>query len=169
MRDLGPVLLRHDGRQLLGSGAAGQQPNPQPSSPTQAPVPGAPAPARPVTPPRDPRLPADVKKGTAILRGYVVAADTGNPVRRAMVRVNSSTGGGNSVTSTDGEGRWEVKDLPAGAYMISVSKPGYVAASYGQRSPMQGGRPLDVLDGQLVEKIGFSLAARRRHHRPAHR
>lgn len=157
MRDLGLVLLLTMVASF-GSGAAAQQTNPQPTSPTQAPVPGAPAPARPVTPPRDPRLPADVKKGTAILRGYVVAADTGNPVRRAMVRVNSSTGGGNNVTSTDGEGRWEVKDLPAGAYIISVSKPGYVSTSYGQRSPMQGGRPLDVLDGQLVEKIGFSLA-----------
>ena len=96
-------------------------------------------------------------KGTAILRGYVVAADTGNPVRRAMVRVFAATGGGNATTSTDGEGRWELKSLPAGSYTISVSKAGFASASYGQRSPEQMGRPLEVLDGQLVEKIGFSL------------
>ena len=156
MRYLGPVLIV---TLVAGwTGAAGQQPPPQPSSPTQAPVPGAPAAPRAGMPARDVRAPSDVKKGTAILRGYVVAADTGNPVRRAMVRVNSSTGGGNSVTSTDAEGRWEVKDLPAGSYMISVSKPGYVGMAYGQRSATQmGGRPLDVLDGQMVEKIAFSL------------
>jgi hypothetical protein len=37
-------------------------------------------------------------------------------------------------------------------------KPGYVQATYGQRNPDQMGRPLDVLDGQIVEKIGFSLS-----------
>ncbi len=87
----------------------------------------------------------------------MVAADTGNPVRRAMVRVFAATGGGNATTSTDGEGRWELKNLPAGSYTISVSKAGFASASYGQRSPEQMGRPLEVLDGQLVEKIGFSL------------
>jgi hypothetical protein len=68
----------------------------QPSSP----VPGMPAPGQ-VTPPRGIRPGQDPLKGTATLRGYVVAADTGNPVRRAMVRAFSSTGGGGGVASTD--------------------------------------------------------------------
>ena len=154
MRLPGVVLLAFV---VSGATAATQQPvnPPQPTSPTQTARPGAPSTA---TPPRDPRSPGDQKKGTAILRGYVVAADTGNPVRRAMVRVFATGGGGNNVTSTDAEGRWEVRALPAGSYMISVEKPGYVSTSYGQRSAAQmGGRPLDVLDGQLVEKIAFSL------------
>ena len=127
----------------------------QPSTP----VPGMPTPGQ-VTPPRGLKPGQDPLKGTAILRGYVVAADTGNPVRRAMVRAFSTTGGagGGGVTSTDGDGRFELRDMPAGSYNISVSKAGYVTMSYGQRRPNQGGGTLlEVRDGQLVEKIAFSL------------
>ena len=139
----------------LVSALAAQQPAgpPQPTSPSQAPTPGAPSPV----PPRAGRPTTGPAKGTAILRGYVVAADSGNPVRRAMVRVFAATGGVNATTSTDAEGRWELKNLPAASYTISVSKAGFASASYGQRSPEQMGRPLEVLDGQLVEKIGFTL------------
>jgi hypothetical protein len=127
----------------------------QPSTP----APGMPAPGQ-VTPPRGLKPGQDPLKGTAILRGYVVAAETGSPVRRAMVRAFATTGGmgGGGVTSTDADGRFELRDMPAGSYNISVSKAGYVTMQYGQRRPNQGGGTLlEVRDGQLVEKIAFSL------------
>jgi hypothetical protein len=127
----------------------------------QQPTPGAPAPAQPGvpsrTPPRAVRPGEDPLKGTAILRGYVVAADTGNPLRRAAVVARSADGRGTGMALTDAQGRFEIKDLPAGRYNISVEKAGYVRMSYGQRRPEQPGTMLDVLDGQLVEKIPFTL------------
>jgi len=130
-------------------------------STSQTVTPGAPSPQTPGTPTRTPpragKPGEDPQKGTAILRGYVVAADTGNPVRRAMVRVMASDGRGGGVTTTDAQGRFEVKDLPAGRYTLSATKAGYVTMSYGQRRPEQPGTVLDVLDGQLVEKIAILL------------
>jgi hypothetical protein len=132
------------------------------SSAAQPPQPGAPAPGPPgsqgqVTPPRaGAPLPVEAPAtGTAILRGWVVAADTGEPVRRAIVRAMGPGGGG--VTSTDEDGRFEVRDLPAGRYSLGASKGGYVSLQYGQRRPGQGGTPFDLRDGEVIEKIQIAL------------
>jgi protocatechuate 3,4-dioxygenase beta subunit len=108
-------------------------------------------PARPLRPGEAP------PKGSGILRGYVRAAGTGAPVRRAQVRAMSQEGRGGGVTSTDSEGRFEIKDLAAGRYMLMVNKAGYVQASYGQQRPNEPGTPIDLGEGQIAEKIAFSL------------
>ena len=127
----------------------------------QQPAPGMPPPPTPGmpqrTPPRAVRPGEDPLKGTAILRGYVVAADTGSPLRRALVRAFSADGRGTGMALTDAQGRFEIKELIAGRYNMNVTKAGYVNMSYGQRRPEQQGTMLDILDGQLVEKIAFSL------------
>ncbi|MFP5380377.1 MAG: carboxypeptidase regulatory-like domain-containing protein, partial [Vicinamibacteria bacterium] len=134
------------------SAAAAQPPQPVP--------PGSPAPGVPggqATPARAGAARADAPAtGTAVLRGYVVAADTGEPVRRAIVRAMAANAGG-SMTSTDAEGRFEFRDLPAGRYMLSASKGGYVGVQYGQRRPNQSGTPLDLRDGEVIEKIAIAL------------
>lgn len=119
-------------------------------------LPGQP-PTTPRTPPRATRPGEDPNKGTAMMRGFVVAADSGAPLRRALVRVNSSDGRSGGMTTTDADGRFEVTELLAGRYSVSVTKAGYVTMQYGQRRPEQQGTMLDILDGQLVEKIAFSL------------
>jgi hypothetical protein len=83
----------------------------------------------------------------------------GTPLRRAQVRATGQDGRGGGVTSTDPRGSFEIKDLPAGRYSINASKAGYVSMSFGQRraDQMGGGTILDVLDGQVVEKINFAL------------
>jgi hypothetical protein len=101
--------------------------------------------------------------GTAVLRGRVVASDTGRPIRRARVRIFSDGSGGrttapqNRSTATDGDGKHEFKTLPAGRYIVMVSKASYVTLSYGQRRPNEPGKPLEILDAQMVEKVDFSL------------
>lgn len=95
--------------------------------------------------------------GTAVLRGQVFSVD-GTPLRRAQVRATGQDGRGGGVTSTDARGSFEIKDLPAGRYSINASKAGYVNMSFGQRrADQRGGTILDVLDGQVVEKINFAL------------
>jgi hypothetical protein len=50
-----------------------------------------------------------------------------------------------------------VKELVAGRYSVTASKAGYVAMQYGQRRPDSQGTMLEILDGQLVEKIALAL------------
>jgi hypothetical protein len=107
-------------------------------------------------PPRDTVTP-DAPTGTARLRGRVVAADTGMPVRRAQVRANSASLRTTRLATTDPEGRYELLNLPAGRYTINVVKAGYVGLAFGQRRPFEGGRPLDLADEQIVEQIDFAL------------
>ena len=112
-------------------------------------------------PPPSPNQPRDgsptQKTGTAKLAGRVTSLDTGRPLRRALVRaVGAELRDGKSV-STDAEGRWELRDIPAGRLTISVSKGGYVGLSYGQRRPFEAGKTVDVANGATVDKLDVAL------------
>lgn len=107
-------------------------------------------------PPRDARPPTVT--GTAVIRGRVFAADTGRPLRRARIVVTAPEAGPEPrQTSTNAEGRYEIKDLPAGRYTVTVNRAGYLQLRYGQRRPLEQGKPLQVLDKQAVENVDFSL------------
>jgi carboxypeptidase family protein len=132
---------------------------PQPSTPGQTTQPGQPAPGQPARMPARPLKPGETPpKGTAVIRGYVLAAGSGAPIRRAQVRAMAMNVGGGGVTSTDAEGRYEIKDLPAGRYTISASKGGYVTGQYGQRRPTEPGTPIEIADGMAADKLNFALA-----------
>jgi len=108
-------------------------------------------PARPLRPGETP------PKGTAVLKGQVLAS-TGGPVRRAQVRAMSMEGRGGGVTSTDADGRYEIKELPAGRYNLMASKGGFVQGNYGQRRAGEPGTPIDLSDGQTADKVNFVLS-----------
>jgi hypothetical protein len=94
-----------------------------------------------------------------VIRGRVVAADTGLPLRRAQLTLGVPTGppGSQPTVSTDEEGRFEFTELPAGRHILSASKTGYLTLSYGQRRPLETPRPLEVADGQVLDRIDFRL------------
>jgi carboxypeptidase family protein len=100
--------------------------------------------------------PRQPKTGTARLRGRVLAAETGGPVRRAQVRISGQDIGSKSAM-TDAEGRYEFKDLPAGRFSLSATKAGFVTVQYGQTRPFESGKPIDLTDGQLLDKADFSM------------
>jgi hypothetical protein len=118
--------------------------------------PGDRRPFGPQMPARDGQRQNDAPRGTSILRGSVVAADTGTPIRRAQVRV-SGQGAGNRLATTDGQGRFEIKELPAGRFTLSASKGGFVALQYGQRRPSESGTPIEIGDGQVLDKLVIAL------------
>ena len=60
-------------------------------------------------------------------------------------------------TVTDLSGRYEIADLPAGRYTVTASRAGFVTISHGQTRPNEMGRPVELGDGQTVERINFSL------------
>ncbi|MDO8679834.1 MAG: carboxypeptidase-like regulatory domain-containing protein [Acidobacteriota bacterium] len=141
----------------VGSIAAGQ--SPQPSTPGQTAQPGQPAPGPPSRTPARPLRPGELApKGTAVLRGQVLAAGSGTPIRRAQVRAMSMDGRGGGVTGTDAEGRYEIKDLPGGRYSISATKTGFISSQYGQRRPGEPGTPIEITDGMAADKLNFTLA-----------
>ncbi|PYR76461.1 MAG: hypothetical protein DMF87_18255 [Acidobacteria bacterium] len=91
-----------------------------------------------VLPPRDAGAAARTATGTASIRGRVFAADSGRPLRRARVQINGPGLPNNGqTTSTDADGRYEIKDLPGGRYTINVTRSGYLRLSYGQRRPFE--------------------------------
>jgi protocatechuate 3,4-dioxygenase beta subunit len=107
-------------------------------------------------PPRDAQ--SQPQAGTAVIKGRITAADTGRPLRRARVTARAAELGqrGRDV-STDADGRYEIRDLPAGRYSLTVSRSSYLRLSYGQRRPLEQGKQLDVSNGQLLDNIHFAL------------
>ena len=84
----------------------------------------------------------DAPRGTAILRGQIVAADNGTPIRRAQVRVSSPDAREGRIATTDAQGRFEIRELPAGRYQMTASKGGFVTLQFGQRRPTESGTPI---------------------------
>jgi protocatechuate 3,4-dioxygenase beta subunit len=151
-------MTRHVVTLVLGSLALAAPPavaqavtgSPRPGEVIQQPAPG--------TPPRDTSGRSAPATGTAVIRGVVTDADTGQPIRRATVMA-----GGRAqrveprATSTDDEGRFEFREMVAGEYSISVRKPGYASLGYGQRRWNEPSRPVTLRDGEVFDKANVAL------------
>ena len=98
----------------------------------------------------------EFKTGTGRIRGRVVSAENGTPIRRAQVRIF-----GNSVAPktamTDGDGRYEFTDLPEGSFSLSATKSGYMNVQYGQTRPFESGRRIELADKQVLEKADIAM------------
>jgi protocatechuate 3,4-dioxygenase beta subunit len=101
--------------------------------------------------------PGDAPRGAAVIRGFVIAADTGQPLRRAQVRVWSPDARESRIATTDSQGRFEARELAGGRYTITASKGGFVTLQYGQRRPAQQGTPLDIRDGETIDRVIIAL------------
>jgi hypothetical protein len=115
---------------------------------------GSPAKVFAQTPaPPGPRQPARPQPAvdplTASIQGRVTTADSGAPIRRAEVRAMAKTGISRLAT-TDSDGRFDLRDMPAGEYRLTVSKSGFVPLTYGQRRPFETARTIDLKQGQRI-------------------
>ena len=108
--------------------------------------------APPGQPPLDPSLP-----GTATIRGHIFAGDTGQPLRRAQVRIFAVEMRENRLATTDANGAYEFTDVRAGRYTATASKGSYVSISYGQQRLTDAPKPIEIHDRELVERLDFSL------------
>lgn len=108
---------------------------------------------QPRVPPRDPAL---EKKGTGIIRGKIVNAE-GRPLRRVQLRLSGESIPEGRTASTNGLGRFEIRELPAGRYTLNASRAGYLGMSYGQSRPGEPGRPIELADSQAVDNADFVL------------
>jgi hypothetical protein len=96
---------------------------------------------------RPPARPQRVDSLTSSIRGRVTTSDTGAPIRGAEVRL-SSDGRFNRLVRTNDEGRYELRDLPAGTYKLVVSRTGFITLEYGQRRPFEASSTITLAEGQ---------------------
>jgi hypothetical protein len=67
----------------------------------------------------------------ATLHGTVRDAASGEPLPRALVSVEGDAAAG---ALTDGDGKFEIPNLPVGPVMVSLQKPGYLDTTSGEAS-----------------------------------
>src|SRR5829696_299045 len=104
-------------------------------------------PTPPPMQPAQPRDPAPAAKGTSVIVGRVTNLETGGPLRRALIRITSPMLPSEKRVSTNADGRYEVRDLPAGQYFLKADRGGYLTLAYGQRRTGETGRPLQLREG----------------------
>jgi protocatechuate 3,4-dioxygenase beta subunit len=97
-----------------------------------------------------------MKTGTGRIKGRLVAAETGAPIRRAQVRVSGSEIMPKAAT-TDNDGAYEFRDLPAGRFTITATKSGYVTVGYGQTRPFESAKPIELTEGQVLDKADITM------------
>jgi hypothetical protein len=98
----------------------------------------------------------EVQSGGAI-RGRITSLDTGKPLRRAQVRLTAEGTLTPQTASTSTDGRYEFRDLPPGRYTLRVQRSGYLELNYGQRRPGELGRPLEIAEKEVADKVDFAL------------
>ena len=134
--------------------AAQTAPSPAPSAPGSA-RPGMPGP-----PARDPSAKGPAAAtGTGVVRGRIVAGDTGLPLRRARVTLRILGAGEPRMTLSDTDGAFTFEALPAGRYELHGSKARYVDGRLGARRAGAPGRPFELAEGQTFDSVVLTLAA----------
>jgi len=109
--------------------------------------------SHPQPPARD--LPAPRQSATATLRGRVVAADSGGPLRHARVALAGSSNIPPVFTANDG--RFAFTGLPAGRYTISARKAGYAPTTFGQTRPDVPPIPIDLEAGDVFQEAELRM------------
>ncbi len=123
-------------------------------------------------PPRDTSARRDTTTqpaGTATITGRVIAADSGQPLRRALVTAVPVRGseaiprGGafqmrRSLSArTDDDGRYVIAQVPAGEYTLVARRSGYVEQAFGQVTTRAPGRRVAVAEGASIGPLDFPM------------
>jgi hypothetical protein len=99
------------------------------------------------------------RQAAVVIRGRVIASDTNSPLRRVQIRLTPMSAEGTEVrtTTTGDDGRYEFTQLLLPATDLRASKGGYVDVEYGQRRPFEKGRPIDLADRQVLDRVDLTL------------
>lgn len=118
---------------------------------------GALPPVAGAMPARDAQTPAPA--GTGLIAGTLVAMDSGKAVRQARVILSGGEPRIAKSATTDDQGRFSFEQLPAGPFILSASRPGFLDVTYGQRRPGSGrpGTPIHLSAGQKMERIALQI------------
>jgi len=110
--------------------------------------------AQTATAPKD----AKEKEATCRVSGMVVRLADGIPLKGATVRLENGEDHEHTIASkTSGDGRFELRNVPAGRYKLVVSRSGYVETEYGQKKPSDPGAAFTLSPGQTKTDLIFKL------------
>lgn len=100
--------------------------------------------------------PAATAGPLAVVRGVVLNSTTGQPLARALVRIEGDAATG---VLTDGEGRFETPNVPVGPQIFQVLKPGFrdPAATKNGNEDEQQSAEHNVLVAAPMPELTFSL------------
>ncbi len=98
-----------------------------------------------------------VSTGTASISGTLTLEGSGAPVRRARVQLAGAGLRPSRTGTTNDTGQFTFGTLPAGRFTLTASKAGYVDMTYGAKKPGRPGTPIQITDGQKLDKVNFSL------------
>ena len=104
-------------------------------------------------PPRDA---AAEKKGTGVIRGRITNTE-GRPLRRVQVRLSGEAIPEGRTASTNGLGKFEIRELPAGRFNLNATRAGYLPMAFGQTRIGEPGRPIELADTQILENSDIVL------------
>ena len=94
---------------------------------------------------------APAQTGTASITGRVMSdTQPARPLRRAIVTLNTAERTIGRTAVADDQGRFTIANLPAGRYLLTASKRGWVTMAYGARASGRPGRSVALADGERV-------------------
>ena len=102
----------------------------------------------PARPPRD-MIREARPSGAGSISGRVIAVDTGIPLRNAIVSLTGGNARPREVVTND-QGRFQVRDVEAGLWQLSVSRSGYITRKHGQTRPFGRITPIAVSANSTV-------------------
>ena len=113
-------------------------------------------------PPPDQRAPDSTRAPTglvpaAAISGFVADAASGEPLEGALVVLSAIDRDDQRIALTDDRGYYELIQLPAGTYAVRASSTGYVGRALRQRRLLQGGTPIELMDGERLQQVNFRL------------
>src|SRR5436190_15266444 len=96
------------------------------------------------------------KKGTGVIRGKITNTE-GRPLRRVQLRLSGETIPEGRTASTNGLGKFEIRELPAGRFNLTANRAGYLPMAFGQTRIGEPGRPIELADTQILENSDIVL------------
>jgi hypothetical protein len=105
---------------------------------------------------------------TAILAGQAIDAVTGVPVANTLIGLSQRAGAGPNTTPTapntslvtvmaDARGRFVIRDVPKGSFLLLATAPGYIVSTYGQARAGGPTRTIDLTGSERLVTLKIPL------------
>ena len=99
-----------------------------------------------------------VDEETCVVSGLVIAKIEGTPLKGATIHLWSGEEREHTIAAkSDASGHFELKNVPAGQYHLSVAHNGYFESRYGQKKPGDPGATFTLRPGQTMNDLLFKL------------
>ena len=108
--------------------------------------------------PPGPPAKSDPTEEKCVVSGIVVSKVDGAPLKGATVHLRTDEDHAHTIAARSAaDGRFDLKNVPAGQYHMSVSRDGYFRVEYGQNKPGDPGAMFSLRPGERKTDLLFRL------------